>query len=66
MASRSTGDSAPEALLERMRTLYTRLDHAHPHTPEYEHLSEQIHELAIVYNKLVNAQQGIDRPDLKP
>jgi hypothetical protein len=34
------------ALLQRMRTLLNQLDDQHPHAPEYQRLSAEIHELS--------------------
>jgi hypothetical protein len=59
-------DSAEEALLERMRTLFAQLDDEHPHTPEYERLAAEIRALSAAYAKLVEAQRSSDPGDPKP
>ena len=63
MRSRLSRDSAEEALLERMRTLYAQLKNHQCHRPRYERLSAEIHELSVAYDKLIEAKQRIDRPD---
>jgi hypothetical protein len=57
MRCSSQPDSKEQALLERMRTLYARLDDARRHTSEYERLSAHIHKLSIAYCQLVDGHR---------
>ena len=56
MQSSSRADPPEQALLERLRSLYVRLDDAKRHTSEYARLSAHIHQLSIVYCQLVDNQ----------
>ena len=57
MQSSSRPASPKQALLERLRTLYARLDDGRRHTSEYERLSAHIHQLSIAYCHLADDQK---------